>query len=140
MGGQDQCSGVCLIQFFDVEVYDFVGGQVGQIFVGMYVVVGQCVCGGFVYVFQGQQVLCWLVVFKVFFDCQGFIEQCIVGMSVQFFDDVFVEIFYGQQFVDWDICDFFDGVEVFVDQDVGDFFVYFQFVYEQLVGGSLFGF
>lgn len=61
-------------------------------------------------------------------------------MGMQFFDDVFVEVFYGQQFVDWDVGDFFYGVEVFGYQDGGDFFIYFQFVYEQLMGNVLFCF
>ena len=120
-GGQDQRSGARLIQSFDAEVHDLVGGQVGQVLAGTHAVAGQRICGGFVHALQGQQVLRRLAVFKAFFDCQGLIEQRIAGTSAQLFDDVFVETFHGQQFADRDIRDFLDGAEAFADQDAGDF-------------------
>ena len=48
-GGQDQRSGARLIQSFDAEVHDLVGGQVGQILAGTHAVAGQRVCGCLLY-------------------------------------------------------------------------------------------
>lgn len=100
----------------------------------------QCQVQGqfFVYVIEVEQVFCWLCVGEFFFGCNGFGQQVIFGMGVQFVDDVFVEVIDVEYFFYWYVGDFFKSCEVFFYQYLGQFFVDIQFVDEVLQ--DIFGF
>lgn len=83
-----------------------------------------------VYVFYCQKVVGGFGLIKFFFGYQCSGQQCVFGLLVQCFDDVFVEVFDGEYFFGGYIGYFFEGGEVFIYQYVGYVFIYVEECYK----------